>query len=225
MALDDAAIRRLTEDAGDFSWMHPPPTMVDPSAWDTYWHNQLSRGMAGFVHMFVHDGELVDLMRANGLRTVLCVGNGISQEPKALAWAGFDVTALDLSPLAIEVARDGEPPDEMLAHLVGGRSAGTNGRVRFIVGDLMDPAVCKGPYDVVIERKTLQLFPSEQQSAAMRAVADRVANPGILYSHSHRNSKNLTFPVADWLDAEGWPRAHQLPSITQRVGWLFSSSG
>jgi hypothetical protein len=59
--------------------------------------------VAGFVHMFCEDWELVGAMRANGMKTVLCVGNGISQEPRALAWAGFDVTALDLSPLATSV--------------------------------------------------------------------------------------------------------------------------
>ena len=225
MELDEALMRQLLEARRKFPPMAPPQTMVDAGKWDAYWHNQLGGGMAGFVHMFVNDGELVDVMRANGLRTVLCVGNGISQEPKALAWAGFDVTALDLSPLAIEVARDGDPPDKMLSQLIAGRAAGTNGQVRFVVGDLMDPAICPGPYDVVLERKTLQLFPPEQQPAAIRAVADRVANPGIFYSHSHRSVKNLTFPVADWFDAEGWPRVHQLPTVSQRVGWLFSSSG
>jgi hypothetical protein len=75
--------------------------------------------------MFVEDGALVDAMRANGLRTVLCVGNGISQEPKALARAGFAVTALDLSPLATDVAERAAPPDEFLAGLIGGRSGST----------------------------------------------------------------------------------------------------
>jgi hypothetical protein len=77
----------------EFSWLFPPRTLVDPAAWDQYWHDQVSHGVAGFVHMFCEDGELVDAMRANGMKTVLCVGNGISQEPRALAWAGFDVTA------------------------------------------------------------------------------------------------------------------------------------
>lgn len=227
MELDDAAIRALLEDAGDFSWMQPPGSMADAAAWDVYWRNQLRFGVAGFVHMFVDDGKLVDVMRANGLRTILCVGNGISQEPKALAWAGFAVTALDLSAYAISVAREAEPPEEVFAGLIGGRPRGENGAVRCVVGDLLDPEVCPGPYDVVIERKTLQLFPAEQQAAAVRAVADRVGNPGILFSHSHRNGppEKQTYPVADWLDAHGWPRVHQLPALSQRAGWLFSSSG
>lgn len=85
------------ESLDDYKWMFPPSTVTDSAAWDRYWQDQLSHGVAGFVHLFVDDGELVDAMRANGLRTVLCVGNGISQEPRALAWAGFDVTSLDIS--------------------------------------------------------------------------------------------------------------------------------
>jgi SAM-dependent methyltransferase len=223
----DAELRKLLEQFGDFSWMVPPRTMVEPAAWDKYWQDQLSHGAAGFVHMFVSDGPLVDVMRANGLRTVLCVGNGISQEPKALAWAGFDVTALDISPYAMEVARDAEPPQEVLVRLIGGRLAAADGQVRFVSGDLLDPSVCPGPYDLVIDRKTLQLYSVDHLPAAIRAVADRVACPGILFSQSHRNgpSDKWTFPVADWLRAEGWPLNHEVTTVTQRTGWLMSTSG
>jgi len=92
--------RARFESSEDFAWLFPPRTVIDPAAWDRYWQDQLSHGVAEFVHLFVDDGALVDAMRANGLKTVLCVGNGISQEPRALAWAGFDVTSLDISPLA-----------------------------------------------------------------------------------------------------------------------------
>src|SRR3954471_3013221 len=67
----------------DLSWMFPPNTVSDPAAWDQYWTDQINYGVAGYVHMFVHDGQLVDAMVANGIRTVLCVGNGISHEARA----------------------------------------------------------------------------------------------------------------------------------------------
>ena len=75
-------------------------------------------------------------MRANGLRTVLCVGNGISLEPHALAWAGCDVTSLDISPFAAQVASEATPPVDFLAQLVGGRAGGLNGHLEFVTGDL-----------------------------------------------------------------------------------------
>ena len=206
--------------------MRPPKTMVDPAAWDQWWRDQVEYGSVGFMHMFINDGQLVDAMRANGFRTVLCVGNGLSQEPRALALAGFDVTALDLSPAVTGGNRELDPPEDMLTKLIGGRSvAAVRGSVDFIAGDLMDPAMCPGPYDVVIERKTLQLFPAEQSTAAIRAVTDRLASPGIFFSHSHRNLKVYSNRIADWINAEEWPRFRPGEPVTQRIAWFFSSSG
>src|SRR2546426_7250186 len=182
---DGPALKADVKGHEDFSWFFPPNTRADAAAWDRFWHDQLSHGVAEFVHLFVDDGDLVDAMRANGLSTVLCVGNGISQEPRALAWAGFDVTALDLSPLATKVADEAAPPDEFLAQLVGGRSRGLNGHLQFVVGNLCDPACCPGPYDIVIDRKTLQLWPDAERPMAMQAVANRMASRGIFFSQSH----------------------------------------
>jgi hypothetical protein len=42
-----------------------------------------------------------------GLKTVLCAGNGMLPEPLALGEAGFHVTALDLSPVAMRLAKIG----------------------------------------------------------------------------------------------------------------------
>ena len=150
-----------------------------------YWYERISHGYGDFVHLFCDDGDLVDTMRANGLKRVLCVGNGISQEPRALAWAGFDVTALDLSPYATKVASEVTPPAELLAQLVGGRSGGLNGNLNFVAGNLCDPACCPGPYDVVIERLTLQLYSDEYKPRALQAVANRITSLGIFFSQSH----------------------------------------
>jgi SAM-dependent methyltransferase len=217
------------ESSDDFSWMFPPTTLVDPAAWDRYWREQLSHGVAGFVHMFCDDGDLIDVMRANGLRTVLCVGNGISQEPRALAWAGFCVTALDLSPFATEVASQAAPPEELLAQIVGGRSGGLNGHLDFVVGDLCDAACCPGPYDLVIDRTTLQLYPDADRPIAMQAVANRLASPGIFFSQCHDGSWKPPAPrrhaLEPWLRAEGWQFYRGDTPLRTRVAWLFMTTG
>jgi hypothetical protein len=59
----------------DYSWLDPPISLVNPDAWDMLWYEHLSHGFGDFVHLFCDDGALVDTMRANGLNTVLCVGN------------------------------------------------------------------------------------------------------------------------------------------------------
>ena len=161
--------------------MLPPRTLTDSAAWDRYWHDQLVHGYAKLDNMWVMDGELIDAMRVNGLRTVLCIGNGILYEPRALAWAGFHASALDISPLATEVASDDAPDEDLLAFIVQGRSGGLNGRLEYVVGDLCDPVCCPGPYDVVIERKTLQLWPDVERPMAMQAVVNRLAPRGIFF--------------------------------------------
>src|SRR5882724_11549520 len=219
-----AARRALAEeDEDDFSWFFPPNTLVDSEPWDKYWSDHISHGLADFIHLFCHDGNLVDTMRANGLKTVLCVGNGVSQEPRALAWAGFDVMALDLSPVAMKVASESEPPDEFLAKLVGGSSGGLNGELKFVVGDLRDPACCPGPYDVVIERLTLQLFPDEDRPAALQAVANRLASPAIFFSQSHDGGWKPPKPRIHrneaWFRVNGWPIYPIDGALTTRIAW------
>lgn len=217
------------EGPDDFDWLFPPSTVVDSTAWDRYWQDQLSHGTAGFVHLFVHDGELVDAMRANGLKTVLCVGNGISQEPRALAWAGFEVTSLDISPFAAKVASEAAPPDDFLAMLVGGRPSGPNGLLKFVVGDVCDAACCPGPFDVVIERKTLQLWPEAKRPSAMQAVANRLAARGIFFSQSHDGGWRPPAPrrhaAEPWFAAEGWEFWRREAPLTGRVAWLLTTTG
>jgi SAM-dependent methyltransferase len=186
--------------------------------------------LAGFVDLFCRDGRLIDAMRANRLKTILCVGSGISQEPKALALAGFDVTALDISPLAIKVAQEWDVPKEILLKLTEGRQAGRRRRVRFVTGNLLDASVCPGPFDVVLERKTLQLFPDEDRPAAMRALAARLATPGIVFSRSHLNlgsgvSRENENDPSDWFHAEQWPLWQSGKPLETRTAWLSITSG
>lgn len=203
--------------------------MVESAPWDHFWKLRLANRMADAVHMFCDDGELIDAMRANALKTVLCIGNGISLEPRALAWAGFEVTVLDLSPFALEVAERATLPDDLLHYIVGQRSAGSNGHVKFVVGDLCDPASCPGPYDVVIERRTLQLYPPEQRAAALQAVAHRLGARGIFFSHYHKGNWRYSEPRIhvneDWFSNEGWSRWHGETPLDRQVAWLFMSTG
>ena len=213
----------------DYSWLFPPKTLVDPAPWDQFWRNQMTSGFAGLVDMFCDDERLVNAMREHRLKTVLCVGNGLSQEPRALAWAGFEVTALDLSPLAMEMAQAPTVADEYFARLVGEGSARTGGTVQFVTGNLCDLTCCPGPYDVVIERKTLQLFPDTDRPAAMAAVAHRLASPGVFFSHCHdggwKPPASPNHRTRSWFVSEGWPLWSGDTPLTSRVAWLFTSTG
>src|ERR1017187_4111219 len=77
----------------ELDWLMPPRDVHQVEAWDRHWHNQVSHGLGPPVFdMFCDDRELVRAMRQRGMSTVFCAGNGISQEPRALSEAGFQVT-------------------------------------------------------------------------------------------------------------------------------------
>lgn len=127
-----------------------------------------------------NDDLLATVMAEYGLRTVLCAGNGVSQEPRALAAAGVDVTALDISPLAVSCAQDCR--DGKGLTFCSPRMRRPGGRVQFVVGDLLDITVCPGPFDVVIERRTIQWFGEHERPAALSALSRRLGEVGIFVS-------------------------------------------
>jgi hypothetical protein len=206
----------------------PPQTMSDPAAWNAYWQDQIESGYGGLGDMICLDGELIDEMRARGFQTVLCVGSGLSIEPHALAMAGFHVTALDLSPFAIQTASALKPSARFLDFILEGRSLQPNGRLQFVIGDLRDPAVCIGPYDVIIERRTLQLYLDTERSTAIEAVARRLALRGIFVSHAHDGRGEPgkgRHPVKDWFVREGWRMRDRNTPTTERIAWATTSTG
>jgi SAM-dependent methyltransferase len=135
--------------------------------------------------LFCDDNALLDAIDARGLSTVLCVGSGISQEPRALAAAGLDVTALDISPVAMRFAGAFPFEPATAGRLFNPMRARAGGIVKFAVGDLLDSTKCCGPFDVIIERRTLQLFSEHERPVALGAVVNRLSPRGILLTHCH----------------------------------------
>jgi hypothetical protein len=147
------------EDDLDLDWLDPPADPLDSSAWDSYWTEHLRHGIGPpFFDMFCDDRRLVEVMESEGMKTVLCAGSGISQEPSALAEAGFEVMALDLSPRAIAFIRDLRLSSEGFNHFCTQDMRRPGGRVDFITGNILDSKVCPGPFDVIIERLTAQNY-------------------------------------------------------------------
>ena len=172
--------------ADDMDWFFPPAEVHAGEPWDRYWRAQLEHGIGPPLHdMFCNAGALLDLLEPRGPRTVLCAGSGISQEPHALAAAGLHVTALDISPFAMRFAAQAVLTGDEHERFLGRNRTRPGGTVRFEVGDLLDPKACPGPFDLVIERRTLQLFPESERAEALSAVAARLSERGILLTHCH----------------------------------------
>ena len=221
------------DDDPDLKWLRPPANPLDSAAWDQYWFEHVRHGVGPqLMDMFCDDRDLVRIMNAETMKTVLCAGNGISQEPRALAEAGFVVVALDISPQAIEFARDLPFTAERFEFFCEPVMRRSGGSVEYVVGNILDSSVCPGPFDVIIERSTAQNYLTHGQPALMLALSERLSQNGIFFSHSHDGSWNpdreIRHFTADWFALNGWTiRWHG--TLTEkpvgRVAWLFTSTG
>ena len=222
----------LLDDDTDLDWLDAPTDPLDASAWDKYWIEHVRHGLGPPISdMFCDDRGLVRVMTDEGMRSVLCAGSGISQEPRALAQAGFDVVALDISPKALEIAQGFEFPTEGFGHFCEPEMARAGGHVDFVVGDIMDSTVCPGPFDVIIERRTAQLYFHSDIGGFVSALAIRLGQHGILLSHCHdgawkppaepRHFTKSWFQQTRWAIWNGGPG--RKPS--GRVAWLLTSTG
>lgn len=95
----------------------------------------------------------------------LVVGCGLGDDAEELAKRGFEVTAFDIAPSAIEWARRRFPAS----------------RVSYAVADLLaPPAEWRGGFDLVVEAYTLQAMPAALRSRAMHGLAGFLAPSGEL---------------------------------------------
>ena len=141
----------------------------------------------------------------------------------------FDVTVLDLSPLVREAAGTSDPPQDLLQELLREYPiADVRGKLEYVQGDLHDSSLCRGPYDMIVERRTLQLFPDDRRPRAIAAVADRLAMRGIFFSQSHNGGWRPPEPrihrLAESFDKQGWPRLGPGP-LSGRAVWLLMTTG
>lgn len=212
----------------EMGWFFPPRDVHDHALWDRYWRDQVTHGETPpSFDMLCSFIPLVPALIKWGAKTLLCAGNGISQEPRALAAAGFEVTAMDLSPAAAHIAETWQFSSTELDSFCTKEQRMPGGSVRFVVGDIMDRSVCPGPFDAIIEHRTLQLFPEEERGLAVDALASRLKTDGLLVSHRH--NQLLVWPsIVQLFRDRGWSfytEDLKAPDHDGRVVWLIPSTG
>ena len=225
--------------------------------WTAQWqHGGLEQG---FGDMMASDPSFISRLRRRGARSILCAGNGLSSESLVLALHGFDVIVLDLSTIpkavfagivadashpfhrgcaftmrgdAAVTLSDAAPVDPTICppmHRSDGENLRGGGSLSYQTGDLRNREHCPGPFDVVIERRTLQLFPAAERSAALDGLAARLAPGGLLVSHHHAGSWKPPEPrthfAAEWATPRGFLRHENAESPASQSAWLIYSSG
>jgi SAM-dependent methyltransferase len=129
--------------------------------------------------------EWLDGAGAGTSGEALVVGTGLGDDAEELARRGFAVTAFDLSPTAIERARERFPEST----------------VDYRVADLLDlPAEWAGRFDLVVEIRTLQSLPIGDRRVAATAIAGTVAPGGLLWlfalgRDTHQPGETRPWPV------------------------------
>jgi SAM-dependent methyltransferase len=95
----------------------------------------------------------------------LKVGSGLGDDAEELARRGFETTAFDISPTAIEQSQIRFP----------------SSRVSYVVADLFTaPDEWRGRFNFVLESYTLQVLPPDLRASAIKAIASFVAPGGRL---------------------------------------------
>lgn len=230
---EEAEAWLLAMESGELEVPYDPH---DAAEWDRYWRNQRRYGLmeVAFADMMSSDPTFIPALDERGARTILCVGNGLSSEAPALAVHGFIVTALDLSSVPADACRALDPATliEKQAippiHRAPDRPPRRGGSLTYVTGDLKNADICPGPYDVVIERRTVQLFATEEQADAMDRLAARLAEHGLLMSHQHVGipRPDQWHFAADWAADRGFVRAERAPwKPGVRVARLIFTTG
>lgn len=223
---------RLNAAADECGWLAAPSTTSDPAAWDQYWTEQASHGLAPpLFDLFCDDTEPVEFMNRHVMTRVLCAGCGISQEPRVLAEAGLRVVALDISPVALRLAQTWAPRPGESERILNPNLRRPGGTLEYVVGSIVDPSLCRGPFDLVIERRALQVFAPDERQAALDALATRLTDGGVLLSHCHDGAWR---PPAEPFHAtealirnSGWTilTALSVAKPESRSAWLVRSTG
>jgi SAM-dependent methyltransferase len=142
----------------------------DPTGWFERLYSAASDGDAvvpwdrGTAHPMLT--EWIDESQPSGAgKTALIVGAGTGWDAETIADLGYATTAFDISPTAVEAARQNHP----------------DSKAEYVTADLLSPPPeWHRAFDLVVEIYTVQALPIELQPAAIKQVGEQVAPGGTL---------------------------------------------
>ncbi len=125
----------------------------------------------------------------------LVIGCGLGDDAIALEKAGFDVIAIDVSQVALDLARERFPKS----------------KVEFKKQDIFDmPEMYNEYFDFVFESLTIQSLPVEFRERMIKAIANCVAKNAYLLLIAHKRESEFTGPP--------WPLTIDEINLFQRYG-------
>ena len=135
---------------------------------------------------------------AKGGARALVVGSGLGDDAEAVAAAGYETTAFDVSPSAVEGAQARHPESP----------------VSYLVADLLSPpAEWQAGFDLVVEIWTVQAMPMALRDQAIAAIRELVGRGGTLLAIANSRPDHQTVPPGP-----PWP-------LSQREMASFAADG
>ncbi|MCL5985715.1 MAG: class I SAM-dependent methyltransferase [Actinobacteria bacterium] len=134
----------------------------DPGEWDLYYKSHDVKTMPWYLEELDADlaQELKDRNITSGTFLDLCTGPGT--QAAELARCGLNVTGTDISPAAIEKAKD------------------LSSDVEFIQDDILKPRLEK-QFDYIFDRGCFHVFPPSKRKIYVRNIKKRLNPNGILF--------------------------------------------
>jgi len=162
----------------------------DPTGWfENIYSSANGDHTAVFWADLVANPYLEDWLKNNLLtktkKRAIAIGCGVGDDAEAMAKAGYDVTAFDISPSAINLCLNRYPQSN----------------VNYLVADLFDyPKEWTESFDLVYECNTIQVLPGKYRAQARKAMTSLLTQAGnILVSCRSRlageQEKDIPLPL------------------------------
>ncbi len=103
------------------------------------------------------------IFRKNRVRKILIPGSGYGRNTRIFSEAGFEVTGIEISDTACEMARDYDPQS------------------RIYNGSVLDMPSALDQYDAIYCYNVLHLFREKERKLCLQQCTDRVKGNGLLY--------------------------------------------
>ena len=99
----------------------------------------------------------------DGVKKILVPGSGYGRNTRIFSEAGFEVTGIEISDTACEMARDYDPQSNIYN------------------GSVLDMPLAPGQYDAIYCYNVLHLFREKERELCLQQCTDRVKDNGLLY--------------------------------------------
>ena len=177
---DIRALRdRALADDRPADWFEPLYVAADGNAAGIPW---ASEGAHPALKSWVSERPIASLFQLPGA-TALVVGCGLGDDAEAIAQLGFQVTAFDVSPRAVDWCCERFPESQ----------------VNYCVADLLDLEVeSLGQFDLVFECRTVQALPLSVRDRAIDAVVSTVVAGGRLVVVTYTRSTEVPPDGPPW---------------------------